>query len=53
MMAAEVGGFVPVGVGLLLGAEVGAQFLAFAGGVGAGLREYLGGAGPHPLGFGR
>jgi hypothetical protein len=51
-----VGGFVAVGVGLLLGAlgaEVGAQFLAFAGGVGAGLREYLGGAGPHPLGFGR
>ena len=55
---AELGEFVAVGVGPLLGAlsagtEIGAQFLSFAGGVGAGPGEHLGGVGPYPLGFGR
>jgi hypothetical protein len=54
---AELGEFVAVGVGLPLGplgagAQVRTQFLAFAGGVGAGLAEHPAGVGAYPLGFG-
>lgn len=48
--------FGPVGIRLLLGAlgtgaQVGAQFLAFAGGIGAGLAQGVLGTGADPAGF--
>src|SRR5581483_383636 len=54
---AELGEFVAVGVGLVFGAfgagaQVGAQFLAFAGRVGAYLAEHLLGVDADPSGFG-